>query len=162
MKLSPLLPLVLLAACHAADKATPPTKTTAETPSETGAPVLSQARIVLPAVNGNPAAAYFTLTNGKAPVTLARIAVAGAGMAMMHETKGEAMVALNSLALTPGEKALFAPGGKHVMLFDLDPKLVAGGSVELSAWFDDGSRVAAKARIEAAGGMGADAMEHPR
>ena len=46
----------------------------------------------------------------------------------------------------------FAPGGKHVMLFDMNPGIVPGGRpVLLTLSFADGSRVSRKADVLAAG-----------
>jgi hypothetical protein len=55
----------------------------------------------------------------------------------------------------------FAPGGKHVMAFDLSDKLAAGGTAELTITFADGDKISAPLAVEAAGGMGAmSGMEH--
>lgn len=158
MRFLPLLPLMLtLAACHG--QPTPEANENLKQSVEQSArqTEASEARLVLPAVKGNPAAVYFKLTNltGK-PITLTGVSVEGAGMAMMHETKGGEMAELKSLDIPAGQSASFAPGGKHVMVFDLGPSLVAGQKAKLTLKLADGGAVNATATIEAPGG--GDAM----
>lgn len=118
---------------------------------------LSGGRLVLPAVSGNPGAAYFTLANGtKKAVTLAAVDVAGAGMAMLHQTMdmgGHAtMDELKDPAIAPGKALTLAPGAKHVMVFDLPPGLKPGGTVEMTLTFADGDKLSAPLTIETPGG----------
>jgi copper(I)-binding protein len=121
--------------------------------------VLSEGRLVLNAVKGNPGAAYFTLANNSdKPVTLAAVFIEGTGRAEMHETSGESMAPLKPSELAPGAALKFEPGGKHVMAFDLDPKLAPGGSAEMTLTFSDGDKLSAPLKVESAGGMGG--MEH--
>jgi len=114
---------------------------------------VSEARLVLPAVKGNPGAAYFTLRNAtKAAVTLVGVAIEGAQKAEMHETSGGTMQPLAQVAIAPGERVSFAPAGKHVMAFNLAPTLTPGGSSAINFHFADGKTISAPLRIEAAGG----------
>lgn len=113
---------------------------------------LTKGRLVLPAVKGNPAAAYFTFSNkADSAVTIAAVSIAKAERAGMHTTEGGKMVALPSLAVAPAETATFAPGGKHVMVVGLAPDIVAGGTAELTLTFADGAKLSAPLKIEAAG-----------
>jgi copper(I)-binding protein len=115
--------------------------------------------LVLPAVKGNPGAAYFTVTNsGSAPVTLAAVHVDGAGKAEMHETVGGSMQPLKDVAVPAGGSVTFAQGGKHVMLFDLDPGLAAGGTSEVTLTFAGGDKASAPLNVEAMGGGGMAGM----
>ena len=52
----------------------------------------------------------------------------------------------------PGASLAFEPGKLHVMVFDLDAKLQAGGETEMTLTFADGDKLSAPLRIEAAGG----------
>ncbi len=114
--------------------------------------VVSQARLVLPAVKGNPAAAYFSLANeGKVAVTLVGVDVVGAQKAEMHETSGGTMQPLAQVGVDPGQRAIFAPGGKHVMVFSLAPNLTAGGSSEIVLHFQGGKTTSAPMGIEPPG-----------
>jgi copper(I)-binding protein len=153
------LALLALGACHSQPAPAPENSQAAQSPIGQGDVTVSAARLVLPAVPGNPAAAYFTLANptGK-PATLTGIAIDGAGKAEMHVTKGGAMEALPQLALATGQTTQFAPGGQHVMVFDLAPKLTAGAKTTITLTFADGHQVSAQAQIEGPGGSAA--MDH--
>ncbi|MFM5917281.1 MAG: copper chaperone PCu(A)C [Novosphingobium sp.] len=140
-----------LGACKGGDKPQAPA---------TGAPegkpgiMVKDARLVLPAVSGNPGAAYFVLDNqSKSDVTIATVAIDGAGKTELHAPdmkvldgggRAEAMTHLD-----------FTPGGAHVMVFDVGGALKAGGETEMTITFADGDKVSVPAKIEA---MGAGAM----
>ncbi|MEY2942932.1 MAG: hypothetical protein RLY97_946, partial [Pseudomonadota bacterium] len=82
--------------------------------------MVSGGRLVLPAVKGNPGAAYFTLANENVlSTTLVSVHVMGAQKAEMHDNMGMSMTPIASLKLDQGKRMLFAPGSKHVMLFGL-------------------------------------------
>ena len=119
--------------------------------------LVSQAHLVLPAVKGNPGAAYFTLGNeSTAPATLTGVDIVGAQSTEMHQTSGRAMQPLAQLRVEPGQRAIFAPAGKHVMAFKLSPGLTPGGTTEIVLHFGDGKTTAAPLKIEAAGDAGGD------
>ena len=141
-----------LGACGEAPEV-PPEKGAATAPPEAPPGIsLSDARVQLPAVSGRPGVAYFTISQSSGPPrTVAGVAVELAGRAEMHETmnKGEAMTMqpVEAVPLESGKNVEFAPGGKHVMLFDLDPKLRFEDSVELTVTFDGGDKATARARV---------------
>ena len=122
---------------------------------------VTDARLVLPAVKGNPAAAYFTLAGrGKIAPVLTSVKIDGAGKTMIHETVGGTMNMLDKVSVPAGGSVAFAPGGKHVMVFGLSPKLSAGTSTRLTLTFDDftGDKgtsivISAPIKIESAGAM---------
>ncbi len=115
------------------------------------------ARLVLPAVRGNPAAAYFELENsGERAADLAAVYVTGSGSAEIHETAGNGMGRLDKVTIAPGETVAFKPGGKHVMVIDTLDSVVAGSTTELTLAFSDGDKLSAPLRVEAAGGSDAD------
>ena len=117
---------------------------------------LSDARIQLPLVAGRPGAAYFTLSQANgAPRKVVGVAVEMAGRAEMHETKGGTMAPVSEVEVGPGKTIKFAPGGYHVMLFDLDPKLRFTKDAELTVTFDGGDKASARAAVTTM----ADAME---
>ena len=62
------------------------------------------------------------------------------------------MAPVKEVALEPGKTLSFAPGGYHVMLFDLDPALKAGGTTEVTLTLDNGDKISAKATIRSVGG----------
>ncbi|MBU6267128.1 MAG: copper chaperone PCu(A)C [Sphingomonadales bacterium] len=118
--------------------------------------VVTDARLVLPAVHGNPGAFYFTAANpGKRAVTLTGITVAGTGKAEMHETVGGEMKPLETLALAPGEVVRFQPGTRHAMVFDIQPYVKPGLELTVTFRFDN-TTATAQAKVQSAGeAMGA-------
>ena len=159
LALAPIALILTLGACQQADKAPDATASTA--PEAKPGLAVSEGTLVLPAVKGNPGVAYFTVTNsGTAKAALAAVSVDGAAKAEMHETKGGSMAPVDQVDVDPNGSAKFAPGGLHVMLFDLDPKLTAGSSTEMTLTFADGDKVSAQLAIKAAGDAAMGGMAH--
>lgn len=157
-----ILAAVALAACQQ-NKAPEPAASEAVAPDAKPGITAGDGVLRLPAVKGNPAAAYFSVSNGgPAAATLAAVSVDGAGKAEMHESSGGTMAPLKEVPLGVGQTVKFAPGGKHVMLFDLDPKLAAGGTTEMTLVFAGGDKASIPLKIEPAGGDMADmpGMDH--
>lgn len=134
----------------------------AEAPTDTASPVLvegvtiSNARLVLAPVAGNPAAVYFDLSYaGEAAVTLSSVAVEGAGMSMIHQTvaKDGAMTMMEAepIALTTGTPVTFAPGGMHVMAMQPSDAWKPGESVKVTITLSDGTTYSFDAPVRAAG-----------
>ncbi|MBW8754287.1 MAG: copper chaperone PCu(A)C [Sphingomonadales bacterium] len=119
---------------------------------------VSSGVLMLPAVKGNPGAAYFAVTNrGAQPTSLAAIHIDGAGKVEMHETKGGAMAQLNGVPIEPGQTVKFERGGKHAMVFDLGDKLLAGGPTEMTLTFSGGDKVSAPLKVRSmSDAMGGD------
>lgn len=118
-------------------------------------PKITQAWVRLPAVPGRPAAAYFTVTGGRGDETLVRVESALAKRIEMHESMGSGgmamMTPLASLPLPARTETRFAPGGKHLMLFDLDPVITPGTAVPLRFGFASGKTAEAEAKTVGAG-----------
>ncbi|MGB7409063.1 MAG: copper chaperone PCu(A)C [Pontixanthobacter sp.] len=123
-----------------------------------GAPGLSvtNARMVLPAVSGNPAAVYFNVSyEGEEDVLLSAVAVEGAKDTMLHQY-GEKdltvqMIPLDPVPLTDGSNIAFEPGGKHVMAMGLSDELAAGGNTQVTIILDNGDKTSVVADIRSAG-----------
>jgi copper(I)-binding protein len=142
--ISPTLALLALAACQKAPEPNPDAKPGLS---------VSDGVLVLPAVKGNPGAAYFTLANGSdKAASLAAVSIDGATKAEMHETMGGSMAPLAALEVKADESVKFERGGKHVMVFELAPTVSAGGSVEMTLTFADGDKLSAPLKVEAVGG----------
>lgn len=108
--------------------------------------------LVLPAVKGNPGAAYFSLSNGSdKAVTLAGVSIDAAESAEMHETKDGKMGAIDQVELAPGAVVKFAPGGMHVMAFKPKPEVAEGNTVELTLTFSDGDKLSTPLAVKPAG-----------
>lgn len=163
VRLAPLAVAVLaLSACGKGNAPAPEATTDAAVAAPAPAPeakpglAASGGRLVLPAVSGNPAAVYFSLSNtSDKPATIAAVDVAGAGMAMLHETKDvgghSEMGELKDPSVKPGETLVFAPRGKHVMVMDLPAGLKPGATVEMTVTFADGDKLTTPLTVEAAG-----------
>ena len=113
---------------------------------------LSAAKMVLPTVSGNPAAAYFTLSNGgDKPVEIAGVHIEGAQNTEFHQTAGGTMNLLDSPTVPAKGSLQFAPGGNHVMVFGLAETLAANTTSEVTVTFADGDKISAPIWIEAPG-----------
>ena len=117
---------------------------------------VSDGYVRLAAVPGHPAAAYFTLHGGETDATLISVSSDYAIRTQIHESMQAGSVAsmkpLDHLALPAGSKIVFKPGGKHVMLFDVNPVIVPGSrTLPLLFTFADGLRIEYAATVIAAG-----------
>jgi periplasmic copper chaperone A len=117
---------------------------------------ISNQRIVLAPVAGNPAAVYFDLSYmGKPGVALVNIAVEGAGMTMIHEyaeSEGvQRMQMAGPVELSTDAPVSFAPGGLHGMVMDPGPTLKPGSTALITLNLSDGTSAGVNAPIRAAG-----------
>jgi copper(I)-binding protein len=147
-----------LTACNGADKPadTAPSEAAAANAAVGAERVaLSNGRLVLPAVKGNPAAAYFTLDNaGTSAVVLKAIAVDGAKAAEIHQTQGGSMAKVDLLEAQGGTTIKLEPGGLHAMVFGPSDAWRPGMTATLVGTLADGKTLTAPLKIEAPGGMG--------
>lgn len=160
MKISPaLIALIALAAC-AREEAPAANKALSCEASETGAVTADSAWLREQKDASGTSAAYFSLCNGTAaPVKLTGLSTPAAAMAHLHETSRDAngvvsMAPVGEITLQPGERVVFEPGGKHVMLMNLSGPIASGDHADLTLQFADGASIAveavAKSNVEAA------------
>ncbi|MBX7457350.1 copper chaperone PCu(A)C [Qipengyuania sp. 1NDH17] len=147
----PAIAALALAAC--ADREEAEETTVAATDA---APVVENARLVLPPVSGNPAAAYFDITNpGEKPLTISAVGIDGAGRSELHqsmEMDGKMMMeGMSGIDIAAGGTGSLAPGGMHVMAFDLDDSVTAGSTVEMTLTFADGETLTTQVTVQGAG-----------
>jgi copper(I)-binding protein len=117
---------------------------------------ISDARLVLPAVKGNPGAVYFTVHNDSASAqTIGGAEVKGARSAMIHQSTMangmSEMHAMGPIAVPANGTLAFEPGGLHVMAMDLDGTLANGGTTDVTLAFESGDKAVFPAEILAAG-----------
>jgi hypothetical protein len=116
---------------------------------------VDEAWVRLPAAPGRPGAGYFTVHGGATPRTLVRVTADYALRAEMHESMAGGgrmtMRPLADVAIPAGEEVVFEPGGRHLMLYGLDPRAKPGGSTLLTLTFENGQRLYRKAYIIAPG-----------
>ena len=110
-----------------------------------------KAWIRLPAVPGRPAAAYFTVTGGTAKTTLLAVSTPAALKAELHESMEHhgmmQMAPLAQVDVGPGATVSFAPGGRHVMLFGVNPKLKPGDITPVTLQFAEGRNLEVEAKV---------------
>ena len=121
-------------------------------PAET---TVDGAWVRLPAVAGQPGAAYFKIRGGKAD-TLVAVSAPFALRTEMHESmKGDhgmmSMAPAKDIAVPAGGTLTFAPGGKHVMLFSVGPNVKPGDTVPVTLSFASGKKIEAPAKVVGAG-----------
>lgn len=117
---------------------------------------VSNARLMLPAVSGNPGAIYFDVKNtGEKNYAIRRADVEGAGSAALHgsmEMDGQmTMDSVGQVLVNAGESESLEPGGFHIMVFDLDPALTAGTTTDMTLTVVGGKTKTFPVEIRAAG-----------
>lgn len=117
---------------------------------------VSNARMMLAPVSGNPAAVYFDVVyEGERGISISGAEVAGAGSATVHDMMEYnfemTMAEAGPIALTSGAERKFEPGGLHVMAFEPSEDLVAGGTAEVTLKISGGKKHKFDAEIRAAG-----------
>lgn len=115
---------------------------------------LSDAWVRMPAAPGRPGAGYVTITGGATDQTLVAVSTPAAKRVELHETmahgRGMTMLPLEAVPIPAGVPVKFAPGGKHLMLFDIAPA-AAGKPFPMTFTFANGRTVTVEARAIAAG-----------
>jgi copper(I)-binding protein len=111
-------------------------------------------------VAGRPAALYFTLTGAGRPDRLVAIESALVQRIELHESMGVGAAGMSDMTtmkplagvdVPVGGSALFQPGGKHAMLFGIDPAIRPGTAIPLRFRFASGKQVEAEAKSVGAG-----------
>lgn len=114
-----------------------------------------------PAAAGTTGAGFLTLSNpGKAADALVAVESPVARKVEMHRSTMRdgvsSMQKLDRVALPPGARVSFAPGGAHLMLLGLKQALKVGDKAPATLVFASGARVAATFEVR----VGAPAMDH--
>ena len=116
---------------------------------------VDQSWVVLAAVPGNPAAAYFTIHGGPAANALISVSVEPAIKSEIHESASKGgmmtMTPLDSVPVPALGTVAFQPGGKHVMIFELRSTVKPGGTLRLQLNFSGGDKLLVDAPVYAAG-----------
>jgi copper(I)-binding protein len=125
-----------------------------DAPSQPRAEV-REAWVQLPAVPGRPGAAYFTLASN-VPTSLVSVSSPRVDRIELHDSRMEGQVMrmgpLENGDIPSGGTLKFVPGGKHAMLFDLDPTIKAGARIPLTFTFQSAPPVTVEAEVRAFGG----------
>lgn len=102
---------------------------------------------------------YVTIENRAArDLTLVGVAVEGAGRAELHTMRQEGdavMRKVESLRIPARSSVELAPGGTHVMLFDVNPPFVAGAAAMMTLAFDNQQQETVRAVVRPLAAMSA-------
>ena len=120
-------------------------------------PVTAAAPYVrLAAVPGRPAAGYFDLPAADRDDVLLSVTSPQAGRVEMHESmingNMSSMRPLDRVPVRAGQQLSFAPGGRHLMLYDLAPTVRAGGEMIFVLHFEHAPVRTLSAAVQSAGG----------
>ena len=114
------------------------------------------ANIRLPAVPGRPAAGYFELRIDGDRGALVSVTSPQAGRIEMHETMSagniSSMRPVRRIAVHDGQDLVFTTGGRHLMIYDLDPAVRPGGDFTFVLHFERGPPRPLGASVHPAGG----------
>lgn len=117
---------------------------------------VDDAVVTLPAVPGRPGAAYFTLRTSDDPMRLLSVTSPKVQRIELHETREEdgvsRMAPMKDGRFPSGGELEFKPGGRHAMLFGIDPLLKPGARIPLAFTFDPASPVTVEAEVRGPGG----------
>ncbi|MDJ0977717.1 MAG: copper chaperone PCu(A)C [Erythrobacter sp.] len=117
---------------------------------------VTNARLVLPPVSGNPAAVYFDVAyNGERGISITGAEVEGAESASVHammEYNFEmTMAEAGPIAVRGGESQSFEPGGFHIMVNGLDESIAPGSTAKVTLKIVGGKTHKFDAEVRAAG-----------
>ena len=107
---------------------------------------------------GNPGAAYFTLRTNKTPMRILGVSSPQVQRIELHESE----MAGGRMRMGPLEDnsfgaegvKVFEEGGAHAMLFNINPAVQAGGTLQITFDFDNAPDVTINVPVESAGGAG--------
>jgi periplasmic copper chaperone A len=121
-------------------------------------PVLrvDDAYVRLAATPKNPAAAYFTVVGGPKADRLMDVSSPVVIRTEMHESmKSGGMMAMkpieSGVEIPAGGAVEFKPGGKHVMMFNVNPGILPPRTLPMIFVFASGERISVDAKVMRAG-----------
>lgn len=149
-----ILALTLLAGCERAPEQPVEAQPLEGVDAKEGV-AITDARIVLPVVEGRPGAAYMTIANdGADAAELAAIHVDGAERVELHESKMAgstmSMAKLDSVTVPAAGSVALEQGGLHAMVFGMAPDY-EGETIEITLIFANGDKTSLDARVTMVG-----------
>jgi hypothetical protein len=116
---------------------------------------VTEAMVMLPVVPGRPGAAYFTLRSNNDPTKIVSVTSPKIERIELHETREEngisRMAPIRDTVFPAGGVMEFKAGGRHAMLFGIDPAVKAGDKIPLTFTFEPVPAVTVEAEVRAAG-----------
>lgn len=127
-------------------------------PPETVKVTVEQVWVRLPAAPGVPGAAYFTLHSNSSPMALTSVSSPQVERIELHDSQMDGgvmrMRPIASAEIPEAGAMEFKPGGKHAMLFGIDPAVKPGGKISLTFRFDPSGEIVTDADVVGPGGTG--------
>jgi periplasmic copper chaperone A len=121
-------------------------------------PVLNvrDAWVRLPATPGNPGAGYFYVSGGPKADRLMSVSSPVVIRTELHESMAQgAMMTMKPIEggveVPAGGFVEFKPGGKHVMMYNINPGILPPRTVQMVFTFASGERITADAQVKLAG-----------
>jgi copper(I)-binding protein len=103
----------------------------------------------------SPSAGYFTVHAGDAAVTLRDVTADAAVRVEMHDSIMKdgmmKMEKLDSVDIPAKGTLAFAPGGRHIMLWSVNPTIAQTGKIPLTFLFSNGDRILVDAVVQKTG-----------
>jgi periplasmic copper chaperone A len=117
---------------------------------------ITNAEVRLPAAPGRPGVGYFAITGGKIDAQLMSVASPKIVRIELHESMNMSgmmqMKPLDGGVSIPARTTVtFSPGGRHAMLFDINPGVKPGMTLPLTFVYADGHKVDVEALVKAPG-----------
>lgn len=115
----------------------------------------------LSAAPDTPSAAYFTIKGGSDATRLSSVSSPVVIRSEMHESVSEGgmtkMNKLDGIDVPAGATLKFEPGGKHVMLWNVNPGIKPGGRMQMIFTFADGTQLEYPMAVQGPAGPAAPA-----
>jgi copper(I)-binding protein len=103
----------------------------------------------------SPSAGYFTVHGGPEPVTLRDVITEAAVRVEMHDSRMHGgmmtMKPLDAVDIPAKTVVRFEPGGRHLMLWNVNPGVAATGKITLTFLFSNGDRILVDAAVQKTG-----------
>lgn len=116
---------------------------------------VDQAWVRLSTNDETPSAGYFTVHGGEEDVRLLSVISPAVLRVEMHEAIEKdgmmSMAAVKAVDIPAGEDVTFGPGGKHLMIWGINPGARKMGKLPLTFIFSNGDRIIYDAAIRSAG-----------
>lgn len=119
-------------------------------PAAPGDIVVSNARIVLPPVAGQPAAIYFDVTNeGSRNAIIRTISVQYTQGVQWYDVNRPQPAPLENFSVGPGETLRFAPDAQYLIAASYGENVVPGANVRFTLTMGNAETITANAVVEA-------------
>lgn len=116
---------------------------------------VAEAWVRLPAAKNRPGSAYFRMEAGSEGTRLVGLSSPAVRWVELHETSTRDGVAKmrqrKEFEFPSRGELVFEPGGKHAMLFGINPKVKAGDRIPLTFSFNVAPPITVEAEVRAAG-----------